>query len=87
MSKQNNTSHAEKAKVAVVTGGSSGIGKATALTLYEEGYTVYAAARNVANMKDLKEQGMHPMKLDVTDEKESKAFIEHIIEQEKKLMF
>ena len=35
------------AKVALVTGGSSGIGEATALKLHELGYTTYAAARRM----------------------------------------
>ena len=37
-------------KVALVTGGSSGIGEATAMRLQELGYTTYAAARRVERM-------------------------------------
>lgn len=40
-------------KVIVVTGASSGIGKATALQLIKEGYSVYGAARRVEKMKDI----------------------------------
>ena len=40
-------------KVIIVTGASSGIGKATALQLIKEGHTVYGAARRVEKMNDL----------------------------------
>ena len=42
--------------VALVTGASSGIGRATALHLAALGFTVYAAARRVARMSDLADQ-------------------------------
>jgi NAD(P)-dependent dehydrogenase (short-subunit alcohol dehydrogenase family) len=56
-------------KVALVTGASAGIGRATALALSEAGYTVYAGARHVEPMKDLQEQGLRVLRLDVTDER------------------
>ena len=37
-------------KVALVTGGSSGIGEATAIRLHELGFITYAAARRVERM-------------------------------------
>lgn len=53
--------------VALVTGASAGIGKATALHLLKDGLTVYAAARRMEKMQDLKEMGVHVLKMDVTD--------------------
>ena len=55
-------------KVALVTGGSSGIGEATALKLHELGYTTYAAARRVQRMEHLTQVGIHTLAMDVTDE-------------------
>ena len=40
-------------KVALVTGASSGIGKATAKQLLSDGLIVYVAARRIEKMKDL----------------------------------
>src|SRR5690348_15143016 len=55
-------------KIALVTGGSSGIGEATALALAERGYTVYAGARRVERMEPLKAHGVRPLAMDVTDD-------------------
>lgn len=46
-----------KTKVALVTGASSGIGKAIALSLEAAGYSVMAAGRNSARTEQLREQG------------------------------
>ncbi|MEQ7739143.1 SDR family NAD(P)-dependent oxidoreductase, partial [Escherichia coli] len=56
------------AKVALVTGASSGIGEATALSLRKAGFVVYAAARRTARMTSLREVGVNTIALDVTDE-------------------
>ncbi|HSR30500.1 MAG TPA: SDR family NAD(P)-dependent oxidoreductase, partial [Anaerolineae bacterium] len=62
----------------LITGASSGIGKETAKTLIGEGYTVYAAARRLENMDDLKKLGGIPLKMDITKEDEVVAVVEHI---------
>ncbi|GAA4383623.1 oxidoreductase [Tsukamurella soli] len=55
-------------KVALVTGGSSGIGEATALRLHSAGFIVYAAARRTERMTALAAAGVHTIALDVTDD-------------------
>lgn len=57
-----------KPRVILITGASSGIGKATALKLQAQGNIVYGAARRVEKMTDLAAAGVHVLKLDVTDE-------------------
>lgn len=60
MSKQGNA--------VLITGCSSGIGRATALRLHEAGWTVYASARRIESIKDLATAGCRTLPLDVTDE-------------------
>ena len=50
-------------KVAVVTGGTSGIGRATALVLKDAGYTVYELSRRAEGV-----EGLHHISADVTDQ-------------------
>lgn len=72
-------------KVIIVTGASSGIGKATALQLIKEGYTVYGGARRVEKMKDLIDAGGHAMTLDVTNIASIKSFVDNVITKEGKI--
>jgi NAD(P)-dependent dehydrogenase (short-subunit alcohol dehydrogenase family) len=55
-------------KVVLITGCSSGIGKATALRLVKGGWTVYASARRVESLRDLAAAGCRTIGLDVNDE-------------------
>ena len=57
-----------KQQTALITGASSGIGKATAILLHEKGYNVYATARRLEMMEDLKAQGINVLYLDVSQE-------------------
>lgn len=69
-----------KSGVVVITGASSGIGKATALYLNEKGYTVYALARSMDKLNILKEVGIKAVYVDVTDDvsiKDAVDFIYH----------
>jgi NAD(P)-dependent dehydrogenase (short-subunit alcohol dehydrogenase family) len=59
----------EPSRAALVTGCSSGIGKATALRLLEKGYPVWATARKKESLADLAEKGCRTLSLDVTDER------------------
>jgi NAD(P)-dependent dehydrogenase (short-subunit alcohol dehydrogenase family) len=69
-------------KVALVTGGSSGIGEAAALQLAELGYTTYAAARRVQRMEHLSKAGIRPLAMDVTDEESMESGVKRIIAEE-----
>lgn len=69
-------------KVALITGASAGMGKETARFLAQKGYTVYAAARRVEKMKDLEQMGIHPLKMDVTDDATMVQSIDAIINSE-----
>jgi NADP-dependent 3-hydroxy acid dehydrogenase YdfG len=59
---------AELSKAVLVTGCSSGIGRASALRLSQAGWTVYATARRPESLAELAQAGCHTLALDVTDE-------------------
>ncbi|MCY4624773.1 MAG: oxidoreductase [Chloroflexi bacterium] len=65
-------------RTVLVTGASAGIGKSTAERLLREGYTVYAAARRVENMRGLEDLGAVALKMDVTREEDLVAAVERI---------
>ena len=65
----------------LITGASAGIGKETAKQLVAKGYTVYAAARRLEKMDDLKELGCVPLKMDITKEEDIVAVVERIREE------
>lgn len=54
-------------KIVLITGASSGIGKAIAVNLIQKGYLVYGAARSVDKMDELVSLGGRSLYLDVTD--------------------
>lgn len=54
--------------VALVTGASSGIGRATASALREAGFLTIATAPDVGELEDLRTAGCETLALDVTDE-------------------
>lgn len=67
-------------KVVLVTGASSGIGKATAKKLLEDGHILYVAARRLEKMKDLEELGATAIKMDITVEKDIQNVVSAIRE-------
>jgi NAD(P)-dependent dehydrogenase (short-subunit alcohol dehydrogenase family) len=54
-------------KSVVVTGASSGIGRASALRLARAGWRVYGGVRTAVDANELRELGIAPVELDVTD--------------------
>ncbi|HNZ03617.1 MAG TPA: oxidoreductase [Myxococcota bacterium] len=69
-------------KVALVTGASSGIGKAIVTRMLGQGWTVYGAARRVDQMSDIQAAGAHVIQMDVTDEGSMVAGVESILQAE-----
>jgi len=69
-------------KVVLITGASSGMGKVTAQILVENGYTVYAAARRIEKMNDLKQTGAKILQMDITDENSMQIGVDKIIQNE-----
>jgi NAD(P)-dependent dehydrogenase (short-subunit alcohol dehydrogenase family) len=66
-------------RVALVTGGSSGIGEEAARRLRRAGFEVYAAARRLDRMTGLAEAGVRVLRMDVTDEQSMSSGIERIV--------
>jgi NAD(P)-dependent dehydrogenase (short-subunit alcohol dehydrogenase family) len=66
--------------IVLITGASSGIGKAAAKLLLAKGYKVYAGARRIDNLKELEYLGATIMPLDVTVEDSLKKAVEIVIE-------
>lgn len=69
-------------KVILLTGASSGIGYDTAVALAQQGHKVYAAARRVDRMEPLRQYGIVPLKMDVTDEASMKEGVKTLLNAE-----
>jgi NAD(P)-dependent dehydrogenase (short-subunit alcohol dehydrogenase family) len=67
-------------KAVLITGCSSGIGRATARRLAAGGWTVYATARRPESIADLEAAGCRTLALDVTDEDSMVAAVRTIEE-------
>ena len=73
---------AEPSKAVLITGCSTGIGRATAERLAESGHTVYATARRLESIADLEGKGCKLLALDVTDEASMRAAVKAVEDAE-----
>jgi NAD(P)-dependent dehydrogenase (short-subunit alcohol dehydrogenase family) len=65
-------------KTVLITGCSSGIGRATATVLAQRGFNVYATARRTESIADLEAAGCKTLALDVTSEESMVAAVEAV---------
>jgi NAD(P)-dependent dehydrogenase (short-subunit alcohol dehydrogenase family) len=71
------------ARAVLITGCSTGIGRATAERLARrDGWTVYATARRLESIEDLRQSGCKTLALDVTDEQSMRAAVEQVEQAE-----
>jgi NADP-dependent 3-hydroxy acid dehydrogenase YdfG len=69
---------ARRSEAVLITGCSSGIGRATAEHLAKQGHTVYATARRLDSIRDLEAHGCRLRELDVTDEESMSAAVKAV---------
>ncbi len=69
-------------RAVLITGCSSGIGRATAAHLADEGWTVYATARRPETLAELESEGCRTLALDVTDEASMQAAVKAVEAEE-----
>jgi NAD(P)-dependent dehydrogenase (short-subunit alcohol dehydrogenase family) len=72
----------QPSKAVLITGCSSGIGRATALALAGAGWRVYATARRPETIAELADAGCVTLALDVTDEDSMKAAVDAVEQAE-----
>ncbi|MCO5231026.1 MAG: oxidoreductase [Chitinophagales bacterium] len=68
-------------QVVLVTGASSGMGKATAKLLVQNGYEVFASARRLERMEELKALGVHVLYMDLADDVSLQKGVTQIIQE------
>src|SRR3954452_2793424 len=69
-------------KTVLITGCSTGIGRATAEHLAANGHTVYATARRPDSIADLEGKGCRILALDVCDEASMKAAVDQVVAEQ-----
>src|SRR5215204_1552954 len=68
----------KKSRPVLITGCSTGIGRATAERLADDGWNVHATARRPESIEELAERGCKTHALDVTDENSMRAAVEAV---------
>ncbi|WP_224447491.1 SDR family oxidoreductase [Haloprofundus salilacus] len=71
-----------KPETVLITGCSSGIGRATARAFLAEDWVVYATARNPADIQQLGEEGCELATLDVTDQSDVDRVVDRIVDEQ-----
>ncbi len=71
----------DKPRAVLITGCSTGIGRAAAERLTRGGWTVYASARRVETIKDLADAGARVLPLDVTDDQSMRDAIDTVTDE------
>ncbi|WP_158853408.1 SDR family NAD(P)-dependent oxidoreductase [Halorhabdus sp. CUG00001] len=69
-------------RIALITGCSSGIGRASAERFLEEDWTVYATARDTGDLADLAEAGAETANLDVTNARAVERVVDRIVDEQ-----
>ena len=69
-------------RAVLITGCSTGIGRATARRLAGAGRTVYATARREESVADLRDAGCRTLALDVTDEDSMRAAVDRVVAEQ-----
>jgi NAD(P)-dependent dehydrogenase (short-subunit alcohol dehydrogenase family) len=69
-------------KIVLITGASSGIGRATALELLRAGHTVYGGARRVQSMDAISAAGGHILPMDITNDADLERAVQTILDQQ-----
>ncbi len=72
-------------KIALITGASAGIGRETAKLFSANGIKVYAAARRMEKLEELKSENITPIYLDITEDDSVQSCVAEIIEKEGKI--
>ena len=67
-------------KVVLITGCSSGLGRALARNFHARGFTVFAAARNPNALQDLAHEGIQTVSLDVTSTEGVQQAVAHVVQ-------
>ena len=68
-------------KTVLITGCSTGIGRALAIAFHKKEYKVWATARNISSLKELANAGIHTATLDVTSEQNRQDVIDQVVSE------